>query len=94
MTESSAKTEFKKKRDFFESKRLKGYGVGLYRNVEEGKLAGVCAGIADYVEIDKGMLRLIFLASLLFSAGTALFIYLVGWLLLAPVSDAETAAEL
>lgn len=89
MSEAKTQAEFKKKRDFFESKRQNGYGVGLYRNTEEGKLAGVCAGIADYVEIDKGMLRLIFLASLLFSAGTSIFIYLVGWLLLAPQPAAE-----
>jgi len=89
MSSTASQTEFKKRKDFFESKRQRGYGVGLYRNVEEAKLAGVCAGVADYVEIDRGMLRLIFLASLLFSAGTSAFIYALGWLLLAPTPVLE-----
>jgi phage shock protein C len=92
-TKMTTHTEFKKQKDFFESKRQKGYGIGLYRNAEEGKLAGVCAGIADYAEIDRGILRLIFLGSVLFTAGTALFIYGAAWLLLAPTPSNSQAPQ-
>ncbi|MDX1473120.1 MAG: PspC domain-containing protein [Reinekea sp.] len=80
-------SEFKTKSAFLEGKRKRGYDIGLYRNVEDGKLAGVCAGVADYVEVDKGVLRLIFLASLLFSAGTSMFVYAIAWLFLAPAPE-------
>jgi len=79
-----------KRAGFLDRQRASGFGVGLYRNIEDGKLAGVCAGVADYVEVDRGMLRLIFLASLLFSGGLAVMIYLGAWLILAPAQTLPT----
>ncbi|MDN3650562.1 PspC domain-containing protein [Reinekea marina] len=73
----------------FQSKRSKGWGVGLYRNTEDAKLAGVCSGVAEYIEMEKGLLRILFLASLLFSSGGSGFLYLIGWLALAPKPKAE-----
>jgi phage shock protein PspC (stress-responsive transcriptional regulator) len=89
----ATQSEFKKKTDFFESKRQSGYGLGLFRNMDEAKLGGVCAGIADYAEVDRGLLRLIFLASLFLSAGTSLFIYAVAWLMLAPKAVSDHTSE-
>jgi phage shock protein C len=79
-----SQSETNKKSEFFERKRQSGYGLGLFRNTDEAKLGGVCAGMADYAEVDRGLLRLIFLASLFLSGGTSIFIYAVAWLLLAP----------
>ncbi|WP_320826014.1 PspC domain-containing protein [Reinekea sp.] len=83
---SSTSADPKTKRaGFLDRQRATGFGVGLYRNIEDGKVAGVCAGVADYIEVDRGMLRLIVLAGLLFSGGMAIIIYLAAWLILAPV---------
>jgi phage shock protein C len=46
----------------------------LYRNTEEGKIAGVCSGLGDYFELDPVVFRLLMLLSL-FIAGP--FFYLI-----------------
>ena len=39
--------------------------------------AGVCGGIADYLEVDPTLVRLVFVALTLLSSGSGLVIYLV-----------------
>jgi len=49
----------------------------LYRSVEDRMIAGVCAGIADYFDIDPTLVRLLFALGF-FVTGSALFwIYLI-----------------
>ena len=48
----------------------------LYTSTKNKKLAGVCAGIAEYLGIDATVLRLIVAVGTLFW-GTGLWIYLV-----------------
>ena len=55
----------------------------LHRNKEEGKIAGVCAGLGDYFEIDPVIIRLIFLLALFFGAG--LIVYLIAWVIIPKV---------
>jgi phage shock protein C len=38
----------------------------LYRDPEHGMLAGVCAGIADYLGIERVVIRLVFVLGLVF----------------------------
>ena len=45
------------------------------------KLAGVCAGIADYFGIDTTMVRIVFVLGALFGVGSFVLIYLAIWLL-------------
>jgi len=52
----------------------------LYRNTEEGKIAGICAGLGDYFEMDPVIIRLIFLLALFLGAG--LIVYLIAWLII------------
>ena len=52
----------------------------LYRNKEEGKIAGVCAGLGDYFEIDPVIIRLIFLLALFLGGG--LIVYLIAWVII------------
>ena len=52
----------------------------LYRNKEEGKIAGVCAGLGDYFEIDPVIIRLVFLLALFLGAG--LIVYLIAWVII------------
>jgi len=50
----------------------------LFRLRKDRIIGGVCAGLADYFEIDPIIMRLIFLA-LLF-AGAGLLIYFIAWI--------------
>jgi|TARA_B100000029_G_scaffold222102_1_gene219834 phage shock protein PspC (stress-responsive transcriptional regulator) len=51
----------------------------LHRNPQEGKIAGVCAGIGDYFEIDPVIIRLIFLMALFVGGG--LLVYIIAWII-------------
>lgn len=50
------------------------------RNQQNGKIAGVCSGLADYFECDPLMFRLAFFASVLFG-GLGVVLYIVLWIL-------------
>ncbi len=58
----------------------------LYRSANDRMIAGVCAGLGQYLGIDPTVVRLIFLL-LLFLGGNGLLIYLILWLLM-PVEPA------
>lgn len=47
----------------------------LYRNTENKMIAGVCAGLADYIHIDPTVVRLIWV--LVAFSGAGLIAYLV-----------------
>lgn len=49
----------------------------FYRNKRDGKLMGVCAGIADYTGIDVTMVRLMLLFSMFMSGGSILPLYFI-----------------
>lgn len=49
----------------------------FYRIKREGKVLGVCAGIAEYTGIDVNMVRLMFLFSLFMSGGSILPVYFI-----------------
>lgn len=55
----------------------------LYRDVENGKVSGVCAGLADYFDLDVTLIRVIWLI-LLFVAGTGLIAYIIMALVIEP----------
>lgn len=50
----------------------------LYRSVKNRKIAGICAGLAEYFGIDVTVMRLLFAIALFFCAG--LIIYLIAWI--------------
>jgi phage shock protein PspC (stress-responsive transcriptional regulator) len=53
----------------------------LYRDSNQGKLAGVCAGFADYFGIDVAIVRVIWLV-MVFAASFGLLLYLACWIVL------------
>ena len=55
----------------------------LYRSVDDRMIAGVCAGIADYFDIDPTLVRLIFVLGF-FATGTGLFWAYVIMMLVVP----------
>jgi phage shock protein PspC (stress-responsive transcriptional regulator) len=44
----------------------------LYRSVDDRMLAGICAGIADYFDVDPTLIRLLFVFGF-FATGSGLF---------------------
>ncbi|MBG0770710.1 MAG: PspC domain-containing protein [Anaerolineaceae bacterium] len=51
----------------------------LYRNTDQSMIGGVCAGLADYLNADPTLIRLLFVFLAL--TGTAGFwVYLVMWI--------------
>lgn len=48
----------------------------LYRSRDNRMIAGVCAGLAEYVEIDPTIVRLLFVLGL-FAGGATFWAYLV-----------------
>jgi phage shock protein C len=62
--------------------------MGLYRNTRDGKIAGVCAGLADHWEVEHWVVRLLAIVLFLFTGTLALWAYLAGWILLSSRRDA------
>ncbi|MGM9790833.1 MAG: PspC domain-containing protein [Candidatus Cryptobacteroides sp.] len=53
----------------------------LYRKSNGKMIAGVCAGLADYLNIDVTVVRLI-VAALILCAGCGLLLYLIAWIVM------------
>jgi len=62
------------------------YGSGyprrrIVRSINDRKIAGVCAGVADYFDLDATLVRVLWLLLLLF-AGTGGLAYIICWIVL------------
>lgn len=53
----------------------------LYKTREGKKIAGVCAGLAEYLEVDVSLVRLIWAAAML-CLGTGLLLYILAAIIL------------
>jgi phage shock protein PspC (stress-responsive transcriptional regulator) len=60
----------------------------LHRLAEVRKLAGVCAGLGEYFDLDPVFFRLFFLASLLFG-GLGAVAYLILWIMVPEKTGAQ-----
>ncbi len=69
-----------------ETKRSKGR---LYRDGSDKFLGGVCAGIANYMNVDPAITRLLFAIITFGGFGMGIIIYLALWIIL-PVRDLDT----
>jgi phage shock protein C len=54
----------------------------LMRSRDDKLIAGVCAGLAHYFEVDPTLMRLGFVLLLLMGAGSPLLVYLLLWLVM------------
>ena len=52
----------------------------LHRLAEDRKIAGICAGLGEYFDLDPIFFRLLFLVSLLFG-GIGALVYLLLWIM-------------
>ncbi len=68
------------------AKKHSGWNMNLYRNTREGKVAGVCAGLADHWDIAHWLVRLLFIGACLFTGMLAVWVYIGAWVLIAPRS--------
>lgn len=51
----------------------------LYRNREKGVVGGVCAGIADYFDVDPTFVRIVFVVTLFMTLQVAFIAYWVAY---------------
>jgi phage shock protein C len=54
----------------------------LFRNTREGKIAGVCAGIANYFGWEAWLVRILAVSGVLLGMGWFIVIYIAGWFIL------------
>lgn len=54
----------------------------LFRDPKNGKIAGVCAGIADYFGWETWLVRIFAVSAVLLGAGWIILIYIAGWFIL------------
>ena len=54
----------------------------IYKNREKKMLCGVCAGVAEYFDIDPTIVRILWIAGIFLSLGTGVLAYLLCWFLI------------
>jgi phage shock protein PspC (stress-responsive transcriptional regulator) len=65
----------------------------LIRPRDGRMVAGVCAGIGDYLGIDANVIRVVFAALTVFSIGAGAFVYLVAWAIVPEEGEKKSIAE-
>jgi len=58
----------------------------LYRSTDNKVIGGVCAGLAEYFEMDANIVRLVTVL-LVFFGGLSLWVYIVMWIVLSKAPD-------
>lgn len=56
----------------------------FYRDTEKGKIAGVCAGLAEYFGWEIWLVRILFVSGFLLSGSFFFLVYVLGWFILDP----------
>ena len=64
----------------------------LYKDPENKKISGVCAGIAKYFEIDPTIVRLIWALAVIF-AGTGILAYIICAIIMSDPPEGYTEVE-
>jgi phage shock protein C len=54
----------------------------LMRSRTDRKIAGVCAGVGEYFDVDVTLVRIVFLVLLLLPPAIGLVLYIVGWIVM------------
>ena len=54
----------------------------LYRSSQDKMLAGICGGLGKIFSVDSTMIRLVVAALALFTLGTAVVVYILGWIII------------
>lgn len=78
--------------DWWERRR-QGFGMNLYRNTRDQKVAGVCAGLADHFNVDHWVVRLIAVGGFFFFNMLMVWAYLGAWIAMAPRPKGSAAQQ-
>jgi phage shock protein C len=54
----------------------------LYLSDKDRKIAGVCGGFAEYLEVDSTIVRLVYILFTIASFGFGIIFYLICWLVI------------
>ncbi len=52
----------------------------LYRSRNSRMISGVCGGLAEYMNIDPVVVRLIFVITAIFGASIGFWVYIIMWI--------------
>ncbi len=63
----------------------------LYRSEDDRMIAGVCGGIAEYLDVDPTLVRLVAVLLLFASSGAALMAYIVMWVAVPEGAESDEA---
>jgi phage shock protein PspC (stress-responsive transcriptional regulator) len=72
---------------------MNGSGKVLVRKRDNRIIAGVCAGLAEYVGMDVNLLRVIVALISLFTVGTGVLAYVIAWAVIPEEGSKTSAAE-
>lgn len=61
----------------------------LYRSRTDRMIAGICGGLGEMFSFDPTLVRLIFALVAVFTLGTAVLVYLLGWIIIPEEPPAE-----
>ncbi|MCL2073487.1 MAG: PspC domain-containing protein [Marinilabiliaceae bacterium] len=89
-----SENENREKKGFNDSFYAKNRSRRLYRDIENQKLGGVCAGIAAYFNIDPVVVRIIFVVLPFLSFGIIIPIYFALWIVVSPAVTASQKMEM
>lgn len=65
----------------------------LYRDMDDKRIAGVCSGLALYLDVDVTLVRILMLAALIFgSAG--FWVYIILWIVMQPADTPAKKCEM
>jgi phage shock protein C len=65
----------------------------LFRDPKQGKIAGVCAGLANYFGWETWLVRILVVSGVLLGMGWFVVIYIAGWFILDKVPDGQANAS-
>lgn len=57
-------------------------GKTLTRRRDDRMIAGVCSGVADYLDLDPTLVRLLTVVAAIFSVGAVAVAYVAAWILM------------
>ena len=64
----------------------------LYRSRKEQMLGGVCGGLAEHIDVDPSIIRLVCVVLILFTWGLFIIVYIAAWIII-PESPDEPAVQ-
>ncbi|MDR2620445.1 MAG: PspC domain-containing protein [Propionibacteriaceae bacterium] len=65
----------------------------LRRSHKNKIIAGVCGGLAEFLNVDANIVRLVFIGASLITIGTAILVYFALWVVLADDQTGDLGAD-